>query len=117
MRYRVCILFARRTVLSRADIFLCPSRHEGFGLLPLQAMACGCAVVSTSAVPFLRKDKDALIVNINDHQGLALAAASLIKDAGRLFEYKNAALKRARDLDLVHSRKAFEQALIALTVK
>lgn len=35
-----------------SDIFLYTSTHEGFGLPPAEAMACGCAVVGTNAGAF-----------------------------------------------------------------
>lgn len=31
-----------------ADVFVYPSLHEGFGLPPLEAMACGCPVIATT---------------------------------------------------------------------
>ena len=34
--------------LSEADVFLYPSFYEGFGFPPLEAMACGTAVVSSN---------------------------------------------------------------------
>lgn len=36
-------------IYSRADLFVFPSFFEGFGLPPLEAMACSCPVVSSNA--------------------------------------------------------------------
>ncbi len=35
-------------VLSHASVFVCPSRYEPFGLVNIEAMACGVAVVATA---------------------------------------------------------------------
>jgi starch synthase len=35
-------------VLSHATVFVCPSRYEPFGLVNVEAMACGAAVVATA---------------------------------------------------------------------
>ena len=42
-----------RELYCTADAFLFPSKYEGFGIPPLEAMACGCPVVASSltAIP------------------------------------------------------------------
>jgi len=37
-----------RALYSSSDIFIFPSLVEGYGLPPMEAMACGCAVVATN---------------------------------------------------------------------
>lgn len=37
-----------RSLYQQADLFIFPSREEGWGLTPLEAMACGCPVVGTN---------------------------------------------------------------------
>ncbi|MFA9397255.1 MAG: glycosyltransferase family 4 protein [Clostridiaceae bacterium] len=48
---------------SAADVFIYPSFYEGFGLPPLEAMSCGCPVISsnTTSIPEVIKDAGILI--------------------------------------------------------
>ena len=53
---------------SNSDIFIFPSLEEGWGLTPLEAMACGCVVVGTNTgfVLDLGKHKDNMMISEPD---------------------------------------------------
>jgi len=65
-----------------ADLFVYPSIFEGFGLPPLEAMACGTPVVcsNTSSFPEVVSDA-ALTVDPLDVDGLAEAMSQALHDA------------------------------------
>lgn len=69
-----------RRIMSSTDIFLYPSRHEGFGLFPLEAMACGCPVVTTSAVPYAKHDENAFVAQVGDYNTLAKQVRELLRN-------------------------------------
>jgi glycosyltransferase involved in cell wall biosynthesis len=67
--------------LSAADLFVFPSRYEGFGLPPLEAMACGTPVVSStsSSLPEVLGD-DALLADPDDIGAIAAAIERILTD-------------------------------------
>lgn len=50
---------------NQAEIYLNFSDKEGFGYGPIEAMACGCAVVSTPCSEYLRDEVNCMIVSSN----------------------------------------------------
>lgn len=57
---------------NKADLFVFPSLYEGFGLPPLEAMACGCPVVCSNATSLPEVGGDAVLYfNPNDSDELA----------------------------------------------
>jgi glycosyltransferase involved in cell wall biosynthesis len=71
----------RAALLRDASVFAFPSRYEGFGLPPLEAMAVGVPVVATSAgsLPEVLGDA-ALLVPPGDEEALAGAIARGLDD-------------------------------------
>lgn len=66
---------------ARADVFVFPSFHEGFGMPILEAMACGCPVVTSNcyAMPEVAGDA-ALLVDPHDSEQIADAIERLLTD-------------------------------------
>lgn len=64
-----------------SDIYICGSYYESFPLPPLEAMTCGCAVISTRNIGVLEYAVDGyncLLTNIGDPQGIAEAVIKLL---------------------------------------
>ncbi len=65
---------------NRAALFIYPSLYEGFGLPPLEAMACGCPVVASNvtAMPEVLGEA-ALLVNPTSTHAMAEAMRELLR--------------------------------------
>ena len=98
-----------RQYLSAADVYVFPSRHEGFPVAPLEAMACGLPIVAASAPGvadiFDEGEKSGgLVVPVGD-------GASLSKNLGFLLDDN----ETARLLGM-RARERVEQAFSLQTV-
>jgi glycosyltransferase involved in cell wall biosynthesis len=73
----------RAALLRGASVLAFPSRYEGFGLPPLEAMAAGVPVVATAAgsLPEVLGDA-ALLVPVGDDAALAEALVAVLEDGG-----------------------------------
>jgi len=73
-------------ILSHATVFACPSLYEPLGIVNLEAMACGAAVVASNVggIPEVVADaQTGLLVPPGDPEVLAAAISSLVSDPAR----------------------------------
>jgi len=87
---------AKPALYRGAVAFAFPSRYEGFGLPPLEALACGVPVVgsNTSSIPEIVGDAGVLL-SPDDAEGMARAMIQMVTDADLRAELSRRALVQA----------------------
>jgi glycosyltransferase involved in cell wall biosynthesis len=85
------------TLYSGASLFVYPSLFEGFGMPPLEAMACGTPVITAdnSSLPEVVGDAGVL-VSATDAAQLAREMQDLLGDPERAAELRAKGLERAQ---------------------
>ena len=104
-----------RELYAASDVFLCPARIEGGPLTPMEAMACGTAVVTTEvgAVPdYALPGKTAVVTPPEQPEKLGQALLSLLKDEKRLLETAEAGHRHIQQFSWENAAEQFEELLV-----
>jgi len=101
-----------RQVMSSADIFFYPSRHEGFPLMPLESLACGCPVVTSDAVPYGRGEPSMKVTAIGDADAMTTILSELLAAAGLLTELRSSCSGVAARYNITECKRQFERLLV-----
>jgi alpha-1,3-rhamnosyl/mannosyltransferase len=92
---------------SSATAFVFPSLYEGFGLPPLEAMACGVPVVCSNAASLPEVVGDAaLLVNPRAAEEIAAAITRVLTDAALRDELRAKSLVRASQFSWERTARA-----------
>jgi glycosyltransferase involved in cell wall biosynthesis len=102
-----------RALYSSCSAFIYPSIYEGFGLPPLEAMACGAPVIA-SAVPSVTNSV-ARVISATDVRELARNIVELLRDARARESLTAAGLKHAAKFSweqtAMLTREVYDEAL------
>lgn len=107
----------KRHLLASSQVFVAPNLGgESFGIVVVEGMAAGCAVVTSDIPAFLEVGADAALpVPVGDVRALATAITSLLVDPARARELGDRAMARAGLYDwanVMHRyRSLYEEAL------
>jgi glycosyltransferase involved in cell wall biosynthesis len=99
--------------IRRHDVMVFPSLFEGFGLVVLEAMACGVPVIATpqgGAPDFLVDGGDGFMVPIRDSEAIAEKLEILVRDRNRLSSMSQAAMRKA----VQHSWQSYRTRLVQI---
>lgn len=105
-----------RKIYSSCDIFLKMSRVEGFFGPPMEAMACGCAVVVAKVTgydEYIIHGHNALVVEQGDIIGARIAVKKLIEDS----DLRNRLINNGKNTVLEWSWDRSEKAMLRLVNK
>ena len=99
---------------NRYQVFMCTSIDEGFGLPGLEAMACGCALVSTSykgVLEYAIDGKNALLSPPRDIDAMVRNVEKLFEDVNLRNMIAENGIKTGHERSLEKSAQKFEQVL------
>ena len=101
-----------RELYRHARAFVYPSRYEGFGIPPLEAMACGAPVIATrtGAIPEYA-DGAALLIDPGDRDSLRDGLIRLLRDSSLRRELRIRGVERARTYSWDRSAALMTQLL------
>ena len=87
-------------ILQTVDVFLLPSEQESFGLVALEAMACGVPVICSrvGGLPeVVQHGKTGYLAEVGDVQGMSEAVLKLLTDDSRHKAFSQQAVTWARE--------------------
>ena len=106
-----------RRIMSSADLFLYPSRNEGFPLMVLEAFACKCPVVTTEAIPYALDGVNSLVAPVEDVEALVANSTRLLTDTGFARELTDSAYGFVAPYSLRESSLKFMKCVSDIVTK
>ena len=101
-------------ILNNSTIFMCTSLEEGFGLPGLEAMMCGCTLVSTKTqgVYEYANDTNSLLSNIKDVDGMYNNICYLFDNNNKRIRIAKLGNKYVKNKNIENAQIKFEKEII-----
>lgn len=99
-------------ILSNTDLFLLPSETESFGLVALEAMACGVPVISSNSGGLPEVNIDGVtgfLSEVGNIDEMSSNALKILEKDKILSEFKQNALKTAQNFDIQNIVPLYEK--------
>lgn len=97
-------------VMSRSDIFVLPSHHEGFGICYIEAMSAGLPVIASDSggqLDFIADGVSGLLVKAGEPESIAAAVRRLCEDAELREAMGRRNIEKAKEYQLPRLRKRY----------
>ena len=106
-----------RQIYNDSAVWIVPSRSEGFSLVILEAMACGCAVIATdcgAAREVIEDGESGFITKVGDWKGITEIVSMLLNDVNLRCKISENALKVSGNFTWENNVNELEQTLYRL---
>ncbi len=107
-----------RHLYNTTKVFLHTSYWEGWPLPPMEAMACGCAVVAFAnrgAREYIHEQENALLCQIGDVAGLVQKVFSILESDRSQIQLVQSGLETIQRFNWMNCTRKFEQYLMEIT--
>ncbi|WP_050638541.1 glycosyltransferase family 4 protein [Candidatus Stoquefichus sp. SB1] len=96
-------------IMNNTKVFLCTSKSEGYGLTVLEAMSCGCAIVTTKCggINEFTTNNNTLYCEIDDKDGLIAAVSLLFNNNKMCKQFGNLSLQISKEFNIDYLKEKF----------
>jgi hypothetical protein len=101
------------SLYQNAAVFIFPSHGEGWGITPMEAMACKCAVVATNVgcIPILNNGENLILADVKNPSSIADGIIKLLEDITLMERIAERGLKSIREQDWTASARTLINCL------
>ena len=102
-----------RALYERASCLVYPSLYEGFGVPPLEAMACGCPVIVSNVASLPEVCGDAAVYcDPTDPGDIARQLSSVLESSAARQEYREAGLNKSQEWTWAKAAQSLEKIIL-----